>query len=422
MHISQHVETARQARKAARPVVFALSENVIASSGVTFHLWRLYQHAWLVCLLFPLAQLVREPISLGALLLRGLSLIGFAVGYTWLMWPHPASPQTRARTHSWLSFLLFGVLFALVLALCLLYGSSWLWLCIGMSAIAGALFPLRSAFVAVVCLTLFPLFFLLLVHGGIAGGDLWWLIAFLLLVRGVGLDMIGIARMGSAIRELHSTRRELARMKVEEERLRLARDLHDVLGQTLSMITLKSELARSLITEDPTRCARELAEIEQVSRQMLREARKTIASYRQPTLANELDGARQLLEAAGIAYAIEHLSGELPPTLDVVLGWTVREGVTNVVRHSHARHCLLRFTQQQGMIGGEILNDGVRASETSEKCARAGTGLPGLQERVSTLGGTMEAKVLTVSGKPHFRLCVDLPMQVQAGATSRQEK
>ena len=188
------------------------------------------------------------------------------------------------------------------------------------------------------------------------------------------------------------------------------------------MITLKSELARNLITEEPTRYAQELAEIEQVSRQMLREARKTIASYRQPTLANELDGARQLLEAAGIAYAIEHLSGELPPTLDVVLGWTVREGVTNVVRHSHARHCLLRFTQQQGMIGGEILNDGVRASETSEKCARAGTGLPGLQERVSTLGGTMEAKVLTVSGKPHFRLCVDLPMQVQAGATSRQEK
>jgi two-component system sensor histidine kinase DesK len=139
-------------------------------------------------------------------------------------------------------------------------------------------------------------------------------------------------------------------------------------------------------------------------------------------MTRSVDGARQLLEAAGIAYAIERLSGELPPTLDVVLGWTVREGVTNVVRHSHARHCLLRFTQQQGMIGGEIPNDGVRASEVSEKCASSGTGLTGLWERVSALGGTMEANVLTVSGKPHFRLCVDLPMQVQAGATSRQEK
>jgi two-component system, NarL family, sensor histidine kinase DesK len=411
MQISKPWGTSRQAMKAARLAGAALSDDVIASSGVTFHVWRLYQHAWLVCLLFPLAQVVREPVSSWQVVLRGLSLIGFAAGYTWLMWPHPASQQTRARARSWFSFLLFGVIFILVLVLSLAYGSAWLWLFMGMSAIAGVLFPLRSAFAAVVLLTLFPLFLTLWAHGGIVGVDLWWLIAFLLLVRGVGLDMIGVARMGSAIRELHTARRELARMKVEEERLRLARDVHDVLGQSLSVITLKSELARSLITEEPARCAQELAEMEQVSRQMLREVRKTVAGYRQPTLANELDGAQQLLEAAGIASTIEQRTGELPSVLDAVLGWTVREGVTNVIRHGHARHCLLRLVQEQGTIRVEVLNDGERAAEAAEKRASQGTGLLGLWERVSVLGGTMEAGLLTVSGKPHFRLRVELPMQ-----------
>jgi two-component system sensor histidine kinase DesK len=151
--------------------------------------------------------------------------------------------------------------------------------------------------------------------------------------------------------------------------------------------------------------------MEQVSRQMLREVRKTVAGYRQPTLANELDGAQQLLEAAGIASTIEQRTGELPSVLDAVLGWTVREGVTNVIRHGHARHCLLRLVQEQGTIRMEVLNDGERAAEASEKRASQGTGLLGLWERVSVLGGTMEAGLLTVSGKPHFRLRVELPMQ-----------
>jgi two-component system sensor histidine kinase DesK len=209
---------------------------------------------------------------------------------------------------------------------------------------------------------------------------------------------------------------------VEEERLRLARDLHDLLGQTLSVITLKTELARSLITEDPARCAQELTEIEQVGRLTLREVRKTVAGYRQPRLASEVDGARQLLDAAGIESSIEQLPAELPQPLDAALAWTVREGVTNIIRHSRARRCLLRFTQDQGGIGVELLNDQAGAAMVGTLGRSQGNGLLGLRERVSGLGGTMEAGPLLLSGKPHFRLRVALPMRPQVEVTAMPEE
>ncbi len=421
MRISHHQNRAGPRLQAAPFRGTAHSEEMIASSGVTFRLWRLYQHAWLVCLIFPLASVAREPISPWQVIVRGLALIGFATGYTWLMWPHPASQQTRARAHSRLTFLLFGVLGLLTLVFSLVYGPAWLWLFIGVSAIAGVLLPMRSAFAAVVLFTLLPLFLTVKMHGGLGGVDLWWLIAFLLLVRGLGLDMIGVARMGNAIRELHAARRELARLAVIEERERLSRDLHDLLGQTLSMITLKSELARHLVTEEPDRCTQELSEIERVARHTLREVREAVAGYRQPTLSSELEGARQLLEAAGIDYQIEPITEVLPPTVDAALAWTVREGVTNVIRHSRARQCRIRMAYKNSAVGAEVLSDGGRR-EQAERTARPGLGLAGLRERVSALGGHMEAGALTLLGTEHFRVHVELPMKSEVEATTFQEE
>jgi two-component system, NarL family, sensor histidine kinase DesK len=410
MQISREQGTPYKRLGIARPGNRRPSDEGIASSGVTFQLWRLYQHAWLVCLLFPLASLVRHPLPVWHLVLGGVILVGFAASYTWLMWPHPASKRARLRARSRSSFLLFVALSVLVLIFSVLDTPAWLWLLIGTSAIAGLLLPLRSAFAAVVFFTLFPLFLMLKIHGGFAGVDLWWLIALMLLVRGLGLDMIGVARMGGAIRELQSARRELARLAVIEERERLSRDLHDLLGQTLSMITLKSELARCLIKEDFERCAQELAEIECVSRKTLREVREAVAGYRQPTLSSELEGARQLLEAAEIDYQIEPLTEALPPKLDAVLAWTVREGVSNVIRHSRARHCRIHLIQKNGAICAEVLSDGGQRVQV-ESTVRPGLGLAGLRERVSALGGHMEAGSLTLLGREHFRVYVELPIQ-----------
>ena len=276
-------------------------------------------------------------------------------------------------------------------------------------------------FAAVVLLTLLPLFLTLKMHGGLGGVDLWWLIALLLLVRGLGLDMIGIARMGSAIRELQAARRELARLAVIEERERFSRDLDDLLGQTLSMITLKSELARHLVTEEPDRCAQELSEIERVARHTLREVHEAVAGYRQPNLSSELEGARQLLEAAGIDSQIDSIQEVLPPAVDAVLAWMVREGVTNVIRHSRARHCRIHLTHNNSTVEAEVLNDG-GARARVESTARPGLGLVGLRERVSAPGGRMEAGPLDATSKEGFRVRVELPLQASGEAAVLQEE
>jgi two-component system sensor histidine kinase DesK len=349
------------------------------------------------------------------------SLLFFATSYTWLTWPHPVNQKKQARTRLRLSMLLLVVLSLQVTTFSLFDGPAWLWLFIGVSAIAGVLLPMRSAGIVVVLFTGLQFAVTIITHRGVTGIDWWWLIALMLLVRGLGLDMIGIVRMGSAFRELQIARRELARLAVIEERERLSRDLHDLLGQTLSMITLKSELARCLITEEPERCAQELSDIERVSRKAQRDVREAVAGYRQPNLICELEGAHQLLEAAGVNVHIESLKEPLPPALDVALAWTVREGVTNVIRHSRARQCCIRLIHENEMVGAEILNDGDER-RPEEKPDRPGLGLAGLWERVSLLGGKLEAGPLLLQGKEHYRVFVELPLPKKRDASPFQEE
>src|SRR5450755_622023 len=128
MQISQNRKTPGQPVMATSPGRTARSEEGIASSGVTFQLWRLYQHAWLVCLFFPLVALVREPLAVWRLVLGFLALLFFAGSYTWLMWPHPVSQGARAGARSRLSVLLFVALSTLVFVLSLMYDLSFLWL------------------------------------------------------------------------------------------------------------------------------------------------------------------------------------------------------------------------------------------------------------------------------------------------------
>jgi two-component system, NarL family, sensor histidine kinase DesK len=210
------------------------------------------------------------------------------------------------------------------------------------------------------------------------------------------------AKRNEVLATLRQTRAELARAAVAEERLRIARDLHDLLGHSLALITLKAELSRRMIASDADGAKREMAELESVARQSLRDVREAVAGYRRPVLLTELGSARQLLTAAGLACEItspDHLS--LPEETDTVLAWAVREGVTNVVRHAQATSASVRIsTVGQGVIV-EITDNG-----RGHGPGPAGSGLAGLGERVRQLGGSLIAGPAPVAG---FRLQVTIP-------------
>jgi two-component system sensor histidine kinase DesK len=393
-------------------------DSPVLSSGISRRLWRLYAGFWLICLLFPLLALAQRPPPQLLLALAGLAI--FVVSYLWVLWPHPVRPSLRLQPAQ--AALVCGLLTALILALSLAYGASFLWLFVGLSAMVGVALPARPAFVAVMGTTLLTLGVGIALSGGVTQADWLHLLPLVLLVRGLGLDMAGLARLAQALNELHATRRELARLAVVEERLRLARDLHDLLGHTLSMITLKSELAGRLVVSEPGRAAEEMREVERVARQTLREVREAVAGYRQPTLQSELDGARELLEAAGIAGTVEDDALALPPGTDAVLGWVVREGATNVIRHSRARRCAIRIWQADGLIHAEVRDDGEGWARPGAAgvLTQAGSGLVGLAERVRALGGALEAGPLQDASGAGFRLHVMLPHGGAAGRGAGQ--
>jgi two-component system sensor histidine kinase DesK len=201
---------------------------------------------------------------------------------------------------------------------------------------------------------------------------------------------------------LRQTRAELARVAVAEERLRIARDLHDLLGHSLSLITLKAELSRRMLDTDTAGAGRQMAELEAVARQSLSDVREAVAGYRQPNLITELGAARQLLTAAGLECQITSPADlSLPADMDTVLAWTVREGVTNVVRHARATCAAVRITAVGQGVMAEITDNG-----QGHGPGPAGSGLAGLGERVRQLGGSLIAGPAPSAG---FRLQVTIP-------------
>lgn len=384
-------------------------QEIIVASGISVRLWRLYAYFWFVCLVFPLFSLIQTPPSGLRLVIAVSGIIIFVSTYFWVMWPHPASDQacTRLKLPSALA-LVIG-LTALVLFLSIMNRSTFLWLFIGVSAIAGMTLSFRHASIAVMSLTLLTVAANVWLDRTITSANWLQIIPLALLVRGLGLDMIGFVRLSDALRELQKARDDLAYQAVTEERLRMARDLHDLLGHSLSLITLKSNLASRLLEKNPAAATQEVHEVERVARQALREVREAVAGYRQQTLRAELDAARQILEAAGIECIIEHEPLTLPLEADIVLAWIVRETVTNVIRHSRARHCLIRIVADDAYIRAEISNDGSPRTE-GPKMER-GNGLAGLAERLAKVGGILDAGVLPESEGPGFQVKADIPVR-----------
>ncbi|MFD3623473.1 MULTISPECIES: sensor histidine kinase [unclassified Streptomyces] len=198
-----------------------------------------------------------------------------------------------------------------------------------------------------------------------------------------------ILRLAETVRELRAAREELAQRAVQEERLRFSRDLHDLLGHTMSVIVVKSEAARRLAPRDLDAALAQVTDIESVGRQALTEIREAVTGYRDGSLDTELDRARSALTAAGVTPVVRRSGPPPGPRTEVLLSWVVREAVTNVVRHSAAGRCAITVTTTPERVRLTITDDGDGARGTDTD----GTGLHGLTERLAAAGGTLRTGV-----------------------------
>lgn len=207
--------------------------------------------------------------------------------------------------------------------------------------------------------------------------------------------------------ELDRAREVQASLAVTEERLRFARDLHDVVGRSLSAIALKAELAAQLARRGQDTAIDEMLEVRRVAQESLAELRAVVSGYRSANVDVELAGARSLLASAGIECRMIGEAGELPEPVRTPLGWAVREGVTNVLRHSDAKNCTIALrVGSGGTVTLTIENDGLRDESAPDGGrVRFGGGLVGLAERAAGLGGTVAADRL----RDRFRLTVEVP-------------
>jgi two-component system sensor histidine kinase DesK len=226
----------------------------------------------------------------------------------------------------------------------------------------------------------------------------------------VGISNLFVAQGKRADLKLRQAQQENVALAAVAERERIARDLHDVLGHTLSVIVLKAELAGRLMGRDDVRAASEIADVERTARTALAEVREAIGGYRSKGLNAEVEQARLTLDAAGVLLECETRPPALPAREETVLSLAVREAVTNIVRHAHATRCTIRFaTTQDGFASFEVADDGRTPIE------REGNGLRGMRERVQELGGRFRIESRHSLGEG-TTLVIELPRSAAGAA------
>jgi two-component system, NarL family, sensor histidine kinase DesK len=400
-------------------------------------IWRgFFAGIWLVYLVAPAASLFGHHHS-GLYIAGGLTIVAaFCVVYVAVISSWECSPA-RAR-------LGFAALFVLAAVASVAYHGNGAWLFVSAAAgltIRAPRTALRVIGGIAVCYTVTSL----LGHDGISD----FLITLIPTVL-VGLAMVGFRRQIELTRELTRARETVAQLAASEERLRLARDMHDLTGQSLSMITLKSELAARLLrrlpdSPDRDRVGEEIEQVAAVSRQTLQDIREAVSGYRRPTLAVEIITARTALESARIQLeddpALTMLSGTFDPDAEAALAWCLREAVTNVIRHSGAKNCHISLTRQPDVLSLEVRDDGVglrsadydsqpsmagsgaqtpgAGTETGPAPppgtgAAAGAGLHGMSERLGSVGGKLELR----PSSRGFCLVATVPVRDSASVTT----
>ncbi len=345
---------------------------------------RLYDYVWLVYSIFFFI----EPIARHNL----LYWLEFAAVYGLFLVLYSGLVYARTKVQSYLLLIAMTILGLFYLP----YNNS----ACGMLVYVAAFIPFISDSLGVVTGTIASLCVAVAVEGYLLHISPWaWgFPAFFCVVVG-GTNLLTSQKIRSKAK-LQLAQEEIEQLAKLAERERIARDLHDVLGHTLSVIVLKSELAGRLFERDPTRARQEIGEVEQVSRKALSEVREAIRGYRSEGLVAEIERAHRTLDAAGVTLTCESKPPSLLPAEETVLALAVREAVTNIVRHAQASQCRMRFVTENSHTSLTVEDDG-RGNIRQE-----GNGLRGMRERIEGLGGHF-----SIDGKQGTRINIEIPVR-----------
>jgi two-component system sensor histidine kinase DesK len=348
---------------------------------------------WLVFLGYPIGDILGAGYSPARAVVAWICLVAFAATYLFAMW---TCLTLVPRVATGVQLLPLVALFVLGITLAMVFRGQWTGVLVYCGVTAG--WTLRWRYLVPVLLALG----VFMVVSGVLLGYPWADLGFItFLTVALGFTMLAFRRLIATVIELRTARAEVARLAIADERLRISRDVHDILGHSLSVIALKAQVARRLMHSDPGAAAEAMGDVESVARDSLAEVRAMVTGYRQRSLADELQGARDVLDAAGIAFSVNRDSSVPPAPVDSLLAWTVREGVTNVLRHSRAHHCEISLESSNGGFTVAIVDDGVGGVASA-----GGSGLHGLRERVGAAGGRLEAGPGDAGG---FRLQAYVP-------------
>ncbi len=304
---------------------------------------------------------------------------------------------------TWASIPVFLVLYISAFSL---EGRARLWIVIALAVLGAMIFPVNTgamtyfifgaAFIGYAALAR-RAYFVLAGYAAAVTLYTWLTVRFpglwfetFALVSLIGIANIALAESNQQTAALRRANEEIERLAKLAERERIARDLHDVLGHTLSVIVLKSELASRLAERDPARAADEIRAVEQIAREALADVRNAVAGYKSAGIGAEIDRARAVLASAGVALEYDGAASEeaaMTAEQERVASLAIREAVTNVVRHAHATHCRLTLAQQDGSWRITIDDDGVGARGPE------GNGLAGMRERIEAIGGRLTKTV-----------------------------
>lgn len=345
---------------------------------------------WLFFLFNPLVEGLRHFDSLGGVIGTVFTVV-FAIVYM-ALWVRARDDRGRmiARPALRLGLAYIATLAAIATVMIVALGEPGIASIVYIGVAGVMVLPWRGAGALVVTLVVG------VIISGVVSGDASDEVGIAFGVMAASVAVAGLRAVMTRNVELIAAQHENAELAVEHERTRFARDLHDILGHSLTVITVKAELARRVFDSDPERARSELVDLERLSRDALADVRRAVEGYRDLTLPGELARARIALDAAEIAAVLPNSTDEVPSDLRDLFAWTVREGVTNVIRHSGASTCQVVLTAASA----EVRDDGAGCVQTG-----SGSGLTGLRERAVALGATLVTRDL----QPGYSLSVVRP-------------